>query len=570
MRRPSQSRVAGSAASLLLSGFLLASCTPMTRPQQFRTYFVPPPARPKPPVDRPVVEAPSTGADRFTGEVPFSVNASSSTLPNLPRPSDADFIIRKAENFFNSGKRSAQAGDLDTSRKEFNRAVETLMAAPEDSPDRARIDRRLEEMIEAIYRYDADAQPDPEKATQRADVAAPKDEILDVTFPVDPSLRNKVTEQIQATASQLPLEHNDAVISYINFFESERGKRMLAFGLKQSGRYKSMISRILAEEGIPQEMIFLAQAESAFQPSAISRALCVGIWQFERYTGIEYGLIPTGATDDRRDPEKATRAAARYLHNLYMHFGDWYLAMAAYNCGPACVDHAVARTGYADFWELRRRNVLPKETANYVPVILAMTIVGKNAKEYGLEEVIAEPEIQYDTVELQTPTHLALIAAAIDRPLSELKELNPALLRQVAPVGYELHIPRGTRDAVEEAFQAVPENHRDTWRIHRVEAGDTYASLAKKYSTTSSMLTSSNREEIPEPGSLVAIPVSYPGDPVPVQRRASITKTSKPAAKSPAGAVHKTQGRAVATVVKKPVSTTGKAPVRASSRRPGA
>jgi membrane-bound lytic murein transglycosylase D len=252
------------------------------------------------------VEAPSTGAERFSGELPFPTSASSSSLPSLPRPTDADFLIRKADNFFNSGKKAYQDGDLVRAREEFNRAIGTLMAAPpagstllgsaEDSQERSRLERRLDELIEAIYRYDADAQAagSTSQSARQSFEKSPIDELLDVTFPIDPSLRSKITEQIQATASQLPLEHNDAVVSYINFFTSDRGKKILTFGLKQSGRYRDMISRVLSQEGVPQELIFLAQAESAFQPRAISRALCVGIWQFERHTGAEYGLVPGG------------------------------------------------------------------------------------------------------------------------------------------------------------------------------------------------------------------------------------------------------------------------------------
>jgi membrane-bound lytic murein transglycosylase D len=593
-----QSRVRTGAVISSAAILLLGGCATTTQPQQFRTFFVPP-ARPKVPAERPVVEAPSTGAERFSGELPFPTSASSSSLPTLPRPTDADFLIRKADNFFNAGKKAFQGGDVAGARVEFNRAVETLMAPPpagstlissaEDSQERARVDRRLDELIEAIYRYDADSQAMPSTTgklvAQESFDKSPIDEILELTFPVDPSLRSKINEQIQATASQLPLEQNDAVLSYINFFSSERGKKILAFGLKQSGRYRAMISRVLAQEGVPQELIFLAQAESAFQPRAVSRALCVGIWQFERHTGAEYGLVPGIATDDRMDPEKATRAAAHHLHDLYTHFGDWYLAMAAYNCGPACIDHAVARTGYADFWELRRLNVLPRETANYVPAILAMTIVAKNAKEYGLEEVELEPALEYDTMELEAPTNLALVAAALDRPISELKDLNPAVLHFVAPAGYPLHIPKDTRSLVEEAFQVIPASHRDSWRIHRIEAGDTFATIAKKYSTTALMVASTNGEELPEVGRLAAVPSPYPGD-RPVVQRAAVQRgiAPKPVAahasasaakvvpvplRKPQAQVHAPIARTPAAVSKRPIAA-NKPVLRAAAHRPGA
>lgn len=227
------------------------------------------------------------------------------------------------------------------------------------------------------------------------------------------------------------------------------------------------------------------------------------------------------------DPEQATRAAAKHLRDLYTHFGDWYLAMAAYNCGPGCVDKAIQRTGYADFWELRRLNVLPKETANYVPAILAMTIIAKNANAYGLDDIEYEKPMEYETVELQSPTHMALIAEAVDRPLSELREMNPSILRSVVPAGHAVHVPKGTLAQVQAAMQVVPETHRDSWRVHRIEEGETMADLARRFNTTPAALLAANRDDMPEPGDWVAIPVSYPGDRVPVRssRRAAATST---------------------------------------------
>src|SRR6185369_7634744 len=187
---------------------------------------------------------------------------------------------------------------------------------------------------------------------------------------------------------------NDTVLGYINYF-STRGHRTIVAGIQRSGRYRPMIQRVLDEEGVPQELIHLAQAESGFIPRAVSRAAAGGMWQFLKWRGQQYGLMQTGYTDERMDPEKATRAAARHLRDLYNEFGDWYLAIAAYNCGPGTVERAVERTGYADFWELRARRMLPIETTNYVPIILAMTIMAKNAPEYGLDHITLEAPVEY-------------------------------------------------------------------------------------------------------------------------------------------------------------------------------
>ena len=554
------------AAGCILTGavFALSSCATTASSQQFKTYFVPP-APPGASYASPAfIEAPNLVLDVYGNETP---NLASS-LPSLSRPSDVDFLIKKADDRLAAGKRAVQEGRTEDARKEFDRVLDVLLTASDKLPDRARLERHIDELIEQIYRYDVDqldaAQPDEEVRFEKSNI----EEILQMTFPIDPSLRHKVQEQIRVTASQLPLEQNDAVVSYINYFSSPRGKKILAYGLRRSGRYKPMIEKILREEGIPEELIFLAQAESGFVPRAMSRAMCVGVWQFAAFRGKEYGLNKTASADDRMDPELATRAAARHLHDLYNHFGDWNLAMAAYNCGPGCVDRAIQRTGFADFWQLRRLNVLPKETANYVPAILAMTIIAKNAEDYGLDDLDMEQPIEYDTIELQSPTHLALIADAVDRPLAELKELNPSVLRSVAPAGTALHVPKGMVPMVEAAFEAVPANRRDAWRIHKVDGEETFASLAKRYNTTPAILSSVNHDTLPTAGSLVVIPASYPGDRTParsvVRTRAKSGKSSRRRAASRAST--KSSSRAAAQRVKTPAKTSTAAPAKTSNK----
>ena len=529
----------------------LSSCALTTRPQPMKQFFLPPSRAMAAPAE-PVLDPPSPPSAYYGNEVP----AMRVEFTPLPRPTDAEFLIKKADDSFTDGKKALEAGNAGDARMDFDRAVEALLSAPENLPDRARVERRLEELIEAIYRYDADqaAVGESEKVVYDK---RPMDGMVELTFSptTDPGTRSKVMDMIRSTTSQLPLQQHDTVIGAVNFFSSERGKRIIAAGLKRQGRYKTLIERILAEEGVPQELMFLAQAESGYLPRAMSNKLCVGIWQFSKATGHEYGLMQTASTDDRMDPEKATRAAARHLKDLYTHFGDWYLAMAAYDCGPACVDKAVMRTGYADFFELRRLNALPKETANYVPVILAMTIIGKNAPEYGLDHLDVESPMETDSVEVETPTHLALIADAIDRPLSELKELNPGLLRSVAPAGFNIHVPKGTLSAVETAFAVVPPNKRDAWRLHRVGQGDSFAGLAKRYSAQTAIVSQVNHEQLPEAGGLVAIPVAYPGD----------RTVAKPSAKKAGAKRHTAAAPAVASTIKqkKPAQkSAAKAPVR--------
>src|SRR5215469_4201323 len=250
---------------------------------------------------------------------------------------------------------------------------------------------------------------------------------------------------------------NDYVAGYINYF-STHGRGVFERALVRSGRYRDMIQRVFREEGVPQDLIYLAQAESGFHPLALSRARARGMWQFMSSRGVGYGLRRTWWVDDRQDPERSTHAAARHLKDLYNQFGDWYLAMAAYNSGPGTVQAAVKRTGYADFWELYRRDVLPKETKNYVPIILAMTIMSKNPSRYGLDSVVKEKPDDYDTVTITYPVDLRLVADCIGSSTSELQDLNPSLLRLSTPREgkFELHLPAGTKEQYETAIASVP------------------------------------------------------------------------------------------------------------------
>jgi membrane-bound lytic murein transglycosylase D len=275
-----------------------------------------------------------------------------------------------------------------------------------------------------------------------------------------------------------------------------------------------MIERVFREEGLPSELIHLAQAESGFMPRALSVKACAGMWQFARRTGGLYGLEASRLQDDRLDPEKATRAAARHLRDLYRQTGDWYLAMAGYDCGPLCVERAVQRTGLADYWELRRRNALPRETRNYVPAILAMAIIAQDPAAYGISVIDQDPELEFDTVRLSAPTHLTLLADAADSPVSDLRDLNPSVLRNVAPAGSDVRVPNGRARAVLSALEAVPADKRASWRLHRVSAGDTLPQIVRRYGATPPAILAANRSlgaawfVHPQVGELVLIPLA--------------------------------------------------------------
>ncbi len=497
---------------LLACGIVTFGCVSGPQSQQFRAAFLPA-AQPAAPAAEPMLpDPPRLDAGMYVREDPNFL----AHLPVVPRPSDVDLRIRRADDRFAAGRKADQEGRFADARKEFDGAVEILLSAPGNMAGRAKLEARLDQIVDAIFHYDLEGLGAGDSGDRISYDKSPLDDILEMTFPVDPSLKSKVMGEIQATASKLPLEQHDSVLSYINFFSSERGHKILVAGMRRAGRYEPMIERILAEEGIPPELIYVAQAESGFLPRAVSRKRATGMWQFVQFRGRQYGLNQTPASDDRLDPEKATRAAAHHLHDLYNHFGDWYLAIAAYNCGPGCVDRAVERTGYADFWTLANLHVLPRETANYVPLILAMTIMEKNPKDYGLEEVEPEPPVEYDTLHVTSRTSLALIADAASRPLSEIRDLNPALLKPVAPAGFSLRVPQGTLPTINRLLQSIPAEHRSDWRIHRVDRGETLAMIAKRYRMSTVSIAAVNRESLSEPsvGDVVIIPAVYKEKPV--------------------------------------------------------
>jgi membrane-bound lytic murein transglycosylase D len=480
--------------------------------------------------------------------------------PKLPaRPSSSDLVIQKAEEAYQTGRVAYLAGDYGVAREKFDRAVDLMLAASESPSDRHGYEKRLDEIVDAIHRYDLSGMGASASADEPGFEKAPLEEIIQMTFPIDPKLKDKVQSELSATVSQLPLSYNESVLAYINYF-SGRGRGTMVAGLERAGRYRPLIQRVFDEEGLPQELIHLAQAESGFMARALSRKSAAGMWQFLGWRGREYGLEQTLYTDDRLDPEKATRAAARHLRDLYKQFGDWYLAIAAYNCGPVTVERAVERTGYADFWELRARHALPLETTNYVPIILAMTIMSKNSQEYGLDAVKPDTPLECDTVEVESPTHLALVADLTGAPVYELRALNPSLLKGVAPAGYTLRVPRGSANTLVAALQTIPSDRRVSWRMHKVTQGDTLASIGKRYGTAASSIAAANRMESGDPviGDMLMIPAAFRAEPVAAKAPAKARRTAVTA-------------RRTGTAARRPVLRTAaqrRPAAGASSRRP--
>jgi membrane-bound lytic murein transglycosylase D len=417
--------------------------------------------------------------------------------PPVPeKPDPVPGIIADAEKAYAAGQDDYKAGHLDAAKQDFNHAVDILMQGPVEIKSDDRLQQEFDKITEEINKLEMEAFKEGDGFTEQQPVPAPIDEANQVEPAADPNMTAKAEANLRNTQSDLPLMINEYVAGYINYF-STHGRSVFEGAFVRSGRYREMIQRIFKDEGIPQDLIYLAQAESGFKPLALSRARARGMWQFMASRGVGYGLRRSWWVDDRQDPEKATRAAARHLKDLYNQFGDWYLAMAAYNSGPGNVQQAVRRTGYADFWELYKRNVLPAETKNYVPIILAMTIMSKNPAQYGLDAVQPDPALKYDVVKVDYPVDLRLVAECVDVPVEQMIDLNPSLLRRTTPKDqpFDLRLPPGTKDKYQAAIATIPVEKRVAWRYYKVQPGDTLAGIARKYRTTEKAIAQANNLE---------------------------------------------------------------------------
>ena len=277
-----------------------------------------------------------------------------------------------------------------------------------------------------------------------------------------------------------------------------------------------MIKQIFREEGLPQDLVYIALVESGYKPHALSRARAKGIWQFIRSTGRLYGLRVDWWVDQRCDPEKATRAAAKHLKDLYQQFGDWYLAMASYNGGANRVERAIKRLKTKDFWRIAKTRYIKRETKNYVPAILAAIMISKNPESYGFN-VNNNSSLQYDKVKIKSCTDLRVIAECCQTSLKTIIELNPELRRLMTPMGYsnyEIKIPKGTKEKFLTAISSIPESKRIAWRRHLVRPGESLSVIARRYKTSISAICQANNisnKHIIRAGRSLLIPIGPVG-----------------------------------------------------------
>ena len=441
-----------------------------------------------------VVQSPQSMAPALPQPAPAQQTAAASAPPASQDQMRARALIAQVEAAYTRGETDYHRGMLAEAKTEFDRAVDLMLSSGLDIKSNQQLQDEFDKIVDQVNSLEMEA-------LKQGNGFAPKEEITpaeaasDVTFAPDPNLVAKATAELATTKSDLPLMVNEYVATFINFFaNTQKGHNTLMHSFQRSGRYRTMIQRVMAEEGVPQDLIYLAVAESGFQPQAVNRrSRAGGMWQFMPHGN--YGLTRNEYVDERYDPEKSTRAYARYMKFLYDQLGDWYLAMAAYDWGAGNVQRAVQKTGYADFWQLYRRHELPRETQNYVPEILAAIIVANNPTQYGFEEITLDPPVLTDTVTIDYSIDLRLVSDLVGAPIDEIEALNPSLLRMATPpdTQFDLHLPGGTAALFEQRAALVPEAHRNSWRYHAVAAGDTLVSVAQEYRVPASELASANQ-----------------------------------------------------------------------------
>jgi len=292
----------------------------------------------------------------------------------------------------------------------------------------------------------------------------------------------------------LPVDLNRRVKYSIRYFQKP-ARKQFSIWLRRYGKYEKLIKKILIKEGVPGDFVYLAMIESGFSPNAVSRAGAVGIWQFMYWTGKKYGLRIDWWVDERRDFERATIAAARYLKDLYEMFGSWYLAAAAYNVGEGKIDRAIRRYRTNDYWKLVRYRYLPRETKNYVPKMLAALCIVKEPEKYGFDDIEFEKPLKFDTVPVPGSVYLKTVAKAIGVEYKEILELNPSLRRDMTPPEddlWDLRVPAGKGEVLKELLPKVVAEGKVRFILHRIRRGDSVYRIARKYGADVSFIKKIN------------------------------------------------------------------------------
>jgi membrane-bound lytic murein transglycosylase D len=340
-------------------------------------------------------------------------------------PRGVSQVLQASHEKYLEGRDLMQSGKSERARISFNEAVDLLLSPNWDRASTLHLNHFFQELIQRI----------PKDNSCFSSASAENSGRNLIPLAISPDLKDEFISHLAGTSYEIPITINRTVEKSLYYWLND-GRRFFIEGLLRSGQYKPIIERIFREENIPLDLMYLAQVESLFKPTAFSKARAKGIWQFNKSTAIQYGLTVTRDVDERSDPEKSTRAAARYLKDLYNSFGDWNLVLAAYNWGGGRVKRLVQRTGIHDFWELvHTGQKLPKETKNHIPLIHASIILARNPEKFGLPLQLDLP-LEYVEVSVSKPINLQAAADVLHTTVGELKQLNPSLRRLRTPAKY--------------------------------------------------------------------------------------------------------------------------------------
>ncbi len=414
-------------------------------------------------------------------------------------------IISKAETHFKNGKLELENSRREQARDQFDRAIDAILDSGLDVRSYPRLREYFVQLTERIYREEVPQftpqsnqnvqvayNGTPQETPQQPQVGfrdqkfepSPQDTLWSKWEPTpeEQDVRPEDVGEIEIAKNTVDFsfETHPLIQQFINYYQG-RGRATMESGLRRSGRFMKMARQIFREEGVPEDITWLGQVESAWRPKAMSWAAASGLWQFIPGTGRTYGLRQTAWVDERNSFEKATRASARYLKDLAKHFnGDWNLAMAAYNTGQGNIDRAISRAGSKNFWKIYP--FIAQETKNYVPNILATILIAKNPEKYGFRNISRDPAMAYDIVQVPNATSLQLIAQATDTSVDYLREINPELRRDTTPRGeaYHVRIPGGKAKQFVAVLNRIPANARESAAIVSVAPGEDLEAVARR------------------------------------------------------------------------------------------
>ena len=408
-------------------------------------------------------------------------------------------LMENSQAKYLAGVDLLQAGDSDKAREAFNEAVNLLLQSNWDLTSTPVLSQFFQELIQRIQDEESRyllVRQETKDATESTVADNQNTDLIPIT--IDPALKGDLTSYLTETRYEIPITINKRVMKSLDYWLNHE-RKYFEDGLVRSGQYRPLIEKVFREESIPLDLMYLAQVESFFKPHALSKAKAKGIWQFEKETALRYGLKITRDVDERSDPEKSTRAAARYLNDLFAMFKDWNLALAAYNWGEDRVQRVIDRTGLKDFWQLvDMKKKLPRETKNHIPLIQASVILGRNPEKYGLPTEL-DPPLQYAKVSVSKPIDLRAAARVLSTSTEELKKLNPALRGFTTPANYpdfQLKVPADSDPSAHVQLASLPRAQFKPLPQHgnryRVRPGDTLSGIAVRYHVSIAKLQKAN------------------------------------------------------------------------------